>query len=255
MKTYAVKGGYGDFLQSLPFMQACPQYRYLVASHNNHVVEFFKALGVKVEELSLGRLEGVEICPRTLFFKSNPFPRRKPIFDNGRPVVGIHLGGSSYSLSIEKRFGFPPKALPWAVLNQFIFMLGLGLNFLLFGSPDELARLGMRAVVTDLKTVVDKDITVCLSYVDQCSSFVGSDSVFKTMSSMLRIPTVVWVGDYMDRHRDEKFIDPYVNAGVMSVYRYHDLNRHNEVADGVNFSLDNLGVDGVDALSARRYVV
>lgn len=238
MRVIAVKGGIGDFLQCVPFILEHPQYRYLVASHSDCAPEFFGSLGIKVEELSLGRLKGVASCPRNLFFSKNPFPQQPLIFTDNRPVIGIHLGGSDYSLNVEKRFGFPLKALPLLVLRKLV-LKDLHYNFLLFGSVDELTEFGI-GETSHLKFVKNKDISVNLSHVAGCSAFIGSDSAFKTMSAMLRIPTIVWVGDYRDDFRDSNFIDPYVRAGVMFVFRYKDLSSYNEVSSGVNFSLERL---------------
>lgn len=238
VRSIAVKGGIGDFLQCVPFMLAHPEYRYLVASHNDCIQEFFGALNIEVEELSLGRLKGADACPRSLFFNSNPFPQQTPIFTGTRPVVGVHLGGSSYSLNVERRFGFPLKALPLSVLRE-LLLNGTQYDFLLFGSVDELAEFGVKEN-HHLKLVNNADISVNLSHVAECSILIGSDSAFKTMSAMLKIPTVVWVGDYRDDFRDVNFINPYVKAGVMTVFRYRNLSFGYEVATGVNFSLEQV---------------
>jgi hypothetical protein len=245
---FAVKGGIGDFLQCLPFMLDHPEHRYLVASHHDRVSEFFGTLGVEVEESLLGRTVGVEDCPRQTFFRfrDNPFPRRAPIFTDGRPVVGVHLGGSAYSVSLQQRFGLPSKVLPRAVLDALVAGAPQ-YNFLLFGSPSELDNLGEKENATPhLRLVRHEDAAVSLSCVAQCAALVGSDSAFKTMSAMLRIPTVVWVGGHPDEHRDTRFIDPYAAAGVMSVFRYWDLGDAHEVAAGVDFTLGRLRL-----LSAR----
>lgn len=246
----AVKGGIGDFLQCLPFMLANPDRRYLVASHHDRVVEFFAAVGVSVEEVSLGRLGGIDLCPRRRFFDSNPFPKpAQPLFTDGRPVIGVHLGGSGYSLSVEQRFGFPSKALPLSVLAM--LMEGNDEhNFLLFGSRHELAAFFYdlqvprhwqgKPDIERLKMVCADKVTDSLSRVAECSALVGSDSAFKTMSAMLQIPTVVWVGAYVDRFRDENFIEPYVEAGVMSTFCYNDLTNDRQIDSGVRFSLDRL---------------
>jgi hypothetical protein len=236
MSLLAVKGGIGDFLQYLPFMLAHPEHRYLVASHYNRVQEFFEPLGVKVEELSLGRLAGIDNCPRSLFLKGNPFKPQAPVFTDRGPI-GVHLGGSAYSLSVEKRFGLPSKALPLTVLEMLVWASNH--NFLLFGSPEELAELGVKESHR-VRFINSEDVTVSLSHVAECSALIGSDSAFKTMSAMLGIPTVVWVGDYTDTFRDANFIHPYVRAGVMSVFRYNDLSSNDEVSSGVNFSLGHL---------------
>jgi hypothetical protein len=76
----------------------------------------------------------------------------------------------------------------------------------------------------NLAVVSHDDPIKSLSYVKQCNAFIGSDSGFKTMSAMSKIPTYVWLGDYIDEPRDKLHIDPYVCDGVMEVFRYKDVN-------------------------------
>ena len=235
MNTFAVKGGIGDFLQCLPFMLAHKDNRYLVATHYDRPWEFFDQLGIYTTyDVSLGRLGGVKECPRQTFFGVNPFPRRPPIFTGNRPVVGIHLGGSGYSLSVEKRFGFPPKALPRSILDG-IIAGGNEYDLLLFGSPEELDEIGC---IGHARKVRNDNIIVSLSHVAECSAFIGSDSAFKTMSAMLEIPTIVLMGDYRDGHRDSRFIEPYDD--VIATFRYKDLTNPDEVAAAVEFCLELL---------------
>lgn len=235
MSNIAVKGGIGDFLQCVPFMLEHTEHKYLVASHYDRVLEFFSAVGLTVEELSLGRLTGIENCPRRLFFDFNPFPVPKPIFTDGRPVLGIHLGGSNYSISVEKRFGFPSKALPAPVLKNLIWAFKGQYNILVFGEAAEFDILTpeWRKSTKEALKFLDAPIAVSLSHVSECSALIGSDSAFKTMSAMLRIPTVVWVGDYKDDFRDSNFISPYVTANVMETVRYLNLRSSYEVLCGV----------------------
>jgi hypothetical protein len=51
----------------------------------------------------------------------------------------------------------------------------------------------------------------------------GSDSVFKTMASMLKISTIVLFKDSANHFRDRVFINPYVDQKVMHVYKYKTL--------------------------------
>lgn len=236
MNKLAVKGGIGDFLQFLPFMLTHPEYKYLAASHYGKVREFFASFGLRVRDLSLGRLAGIDACPRSLsFFENNPFPEVPPIFPKrDKPVIGIQIGGSDYSLSIEKRFGFPPKALPAAVIDRIV--ANTQYNYLLFVAPDEFPFAEIK-IRSNLRFVCTDDVVLSLAHVAECSGFIGSDSAFKTMSSMLRIPTVVWVGNYRDDFRDENFLNPYVKAGEMGLFHYNDLNSEDEIRAGVDFSL------------------
>jgi len=216
MPSYAVKGGIGDFLQCLPFMKAHPGNLYYVASHHNDVQGFFSKVGVGVVEVPLGQMPDIEMCPRELFFRENPFPSESP----PRTLwVGVHLGGSSYSLSVEARFGFPPKALPKIFFEK--LAMDKRFNFLIFGPGGELGSL------------FDQ-----LAAISLCSAFIGSDSAFKTMASMLKIPTIVLHGDYRDDHRDKRFIEPYVEAGVMTTFRYRDMEIEADAA--VAFCIERL---------------
>lgn len=233
---YAIKGGIGDFLQCLPFMLKHPRDEYYVVSHQKDAAGFFRWFGIEVQEVSFGQLPECADCPRQLFFESNPFAEFKSIYP--RPWIGIHLGASNYSLSVEARFGFSPKALPRSLLEG---LAKSDFDLLVFGSPKELLEIGNGPWTL----VIEDNVHLSLARVAECKAFIGSDSAFKTMSAMLRIPTLVLMGDYTDRHRDEKFIEPYMREGVMSVFRYRDLTR--EIDDAVAFCrsmIDNPAMTG-----------
>lgn len=242
---WAIKGGIGDFLQCVPFVLEHPDHRYVVASHYNRAPEFFGALGVRIKEESFARIEDIPECPRQLFFDNNPFGKRtfattQPIII--QPIIGLHLGASKYSNSLAKRYGFPPKNLPPSILTS-LLSNPAKFSLCLFGESSELDVLlpaWRRTENYRLKIISEDHIAVSLSYVASCDCFIGSDSGLKTMSSMLRIPTVVWMGDHKDESTEETFINPYVKAGVMSMFRYRDLSLPEEVQAGVEFSLGKL---------------
>ena len=75
------------------------------------------------------------------------------------------------------------------------------------------------------------DVYKSFSYVEQCDYVVAADSSVKTMSSMLKIPTFVWMADNHDPFRDSVFIDPYVKDGVMKTFKYKDAFQ--EVEEGI----------------------
>ena len=52
------------------------------------------------------------------------------------------------------------------------------------------------------------------------------------MSSMLKIPTFVWMSDHADYFRDVVFISPYVDDGVMKVFKYR--NSADQFYEGMN---------------------
>jgi ADP-heptose:LPS heptosyltransferase len=239
---WAIKGGIGDFLQCVPFVLEHPDHHYVVASHYNRAPEFFSALGVRIKEESFARIEDISECPRQLFFNNNPFGKSPRSFATNWPIIGLHLGASKYSNSLAKRYGFPPKNLPPSILTS-LLSNPAKFSLCLFGESSELDMLlpeWRRTENYRLKIISEGNIAVSLSYVANCDYFIGSDSGLKTMSSMLRIPTVVWMGDHKDESTEETFINPYVKAGVMSVFRYRDLSLPEEVQAGVEFSLGKL---------------
>lgn len=67
---------------------------------------------------------------------------------------------------------------------------------------------------------------------------IASDSVFKTMASMLNIPSIVLHKDNKNPFRDRTFIEPYVKAGSMYVYKYQNLE--DEVGDALSFTMKHI---------------
>ena len=158
--------------------------------------------------------EPMEAIPRTQYFPSNPFPKQKPLFDNGSPTVGLHLCGSKFSTDNYIKHGAITKTIP----ADIIFALD-HYNLIIFGLPEEITRLNIKPS-SNRKFVSYLDIAKSLSYVEQCNAVVAADSSIKTMSSMLKIPTFVWLSDQPDHFRDAVFISPYVDDGVMRIYKY-----------------------------------
>ena len=65
-----------------------------------------------------------------------------------------------------------------------------------------------------------KNIINNLSLVKHCDVLIGADSVFKTMSSMSMIPTILLYEDVKSHFRDRVFINPYVKKKVIYPYKY-----------------------------------
>jgi len=111
------------------------------------------------------------------------------------------------------------KSIPARVIKE---LKSKDYNLMVFGLEEELKGMGIRQSET-LKFVCDPNPAKSFGFVGQCRAVIGSDSGIKTMSSMNRIPTFVWLGDYRDEARDQNFIDPYIKDGVMKVFRYKDV--------------------------------
>ena len=235
-----VRGGVGDFLQSVPYMLKNKAAPYLVRSHFSKSSAFFDALNIKVDQClifsdldqeklvdqSIKQLGLVYQCPRDLFFESAPFASKPITWTRALPTVGVHASGSSFAVNIEISQGIIPKSLPKSFVNQLLTQLSqMDINVLFFATQEEIKQLEINEH-EKLKFACNADIAKNLAQVAQCNAFIGSDSAFKTMSSMLKIPTLVICPDRKDNYRDRMFLNPYVQAKVMSVFKYKSLNPH-----------------------------
>lgn len=231
-EIFYMEGGLGDTLQHLPFMMLNKDQkpRYFIINHYKGAKEMLRSIGIKVEFAhyyrndeekikaleSTGFTKKMHALPRSKYFFENPFPKQKPLFTDDKPVIGIHLCGSKFSTDGYIKNGAITKTIP----ADIIFALS-HYNLIVFGLPEEITRLKIKPS-NSIKFISYLDPAKSLSYVEQCDAVVAADSSIKTMSSMLKIPTFVWVPDQVDWFRDTVFINPYVSDGVMKVYKYKD---------------------------------
>ncbi len=225
-----IHGGIGDFLQHLPFILKNKSARYIVATHFKGAPSFFKSLNVKVDRYYfysnkeeyreirklLKQDEHSYICPRALFFKAWPFGKLKVSSHTKRKTVGIHSGASSLASY---------KTIPVEFIKALVEYLNQeGFKVILFGTKSELSN--MQSLKNkDTLFASDTNIIKNLSRVEHCDFFIGSDSVFKTMASMLRKPTIVLHQNHKNNFRDRVFIKPYVKQHLMDVYKYTNFNK------------------------------
>jgi ADP-heptose:LPS heptosyltransferase len=229
-KNYSLQihGGIGDFLQHLPFILKNKSTDYIVATHYLDARKFFEDLGIKVKQYyfysdldeyrsirqKLKKLKRSYICPRSLFFERPPFKPKAHLDLAKHFTIGIHMGSSKLG---------PNKALSKAFVEDLIKKLNtLHYKIILFGTLDEIKPLHLKPN-KNLMVLNNKKIVDSLSMVSQCDLFIGSDSVFKTMASMLKISTIVLFKDSANHFRDRVFINPYVDHEVMHVYKYKTL--------------------------------
>ncbi len=241
--TLQIQGGIGDFLQHLPFILRHKSYSYIVLTHFLYAESFFKALRINVKKYyfydnwedyvetrdKLSKLPYTYICPRTLFFNENPFSSAKKKSPQKPYVVGIHMGSSKIASGKALSLNFVIKLLKKLIQLQY--------KIILFGTYEELKSLKIKSS-QDVIFAKDKNVIKNLSLVNQCDLMVASDSVFKTMASMLTIPSIVLHKDNKNPFRDRTFIEPYVKAGSMSVYKYQHLE--DEVDDALAFTIKNI---------------
>ncbi len=229
-KSYLeIHGGIGDFLQHLPFILKHKNTKYIVVTHFKSAEQFFKDLGIKIEKYYfysskdeyrmiqnlLKKEKDTHICPRELFFKIFPFDKNQDIKNNKKNIVGIHMGASLFAST---------KAIPIYFIENLIGHLHrIGCKIILFGTKQELLKIK----ISKSKNIViasDKNIIKNLSLVRYCNLLIGSDSAFKTMSAMLKIPTIVLFHNSKNNFRDRVFIQPYVNEHIMYIYQYTNFN-------------------------------
>jgi ADP-heptose:LPS heptosyltransferase len=131
------------------------------------------------------------------------------------------------------------KALsPDFVIKLLSFLTQSKYKIILFGTKDELKSFNTKSS-HHLTLAQDQNVIKNLSLVTQCDLMIGSDSAFKTMSSMLKIPSIVLHKDNANRFRDRTFIEPYVKAHCMYVYKYQRLEGR-EVDIALAFTLKNI---------------
>jgi ADP-heptose:LPS heptosyltransferase len=242
--TLQIQGGIGDFLQFLPFILKHKSYSYTVLTHFLYAESFFKALGVKIKKYyfytnwedyveirdRLQKVPDTYVCPRTLFFRTNPFISTKKKALKKPYVIGIHMGSSKLAAG---------KALsPDFVIKLLSFLTQSKYKIILFGTRNELKSFNTKSSHR-LTLAQDRDVIKNLSLVTQCDLMIGSDSAFKTMSSMLKIPSIVLHKDNANRFRDRTFIEPYVKAHCMYVYKYKRLEGR-EVDIALAFTIANI---------------
>ena len=240
--TLQIQGGIGDFLQFLPFILKHKSYSYTVLTHFLYAESFFKILGIKIKKYyfytnwedyveirdRLQKVPDTYVCPRTLFFKSNPFISTKKKALKKPSVIGIHMGSSKLAAGKALSPDFVLKLITWLMRSKY--------KIILFGTKDELKSLHIKTHRA-ISLAQDQNVVKNLSLVNQCDLMIASDSVFKTMASMLKIPSIVLHKDNANHFRDRTFIEPYVKARCMSVYKYKSLEGK-EVETALAFTID-----------------
>jgi len=228
-KSYLeIHGGVGDFLQHLPFILKNKSAKYIVATHFLAAKDFFDTLGIEItkyyfynnpDEYRAIRSELKKIkysywCPKNVFFNQIPFSSKDKPQLKTDVIIGLQIGSSRLTNS--------PLTIKFA-LTLLDVLFKMGCSVILFGTKKEIDQLNLKPR-KELFFATDKDITKNLSLVHFCNLLIGGESVFKTMSSMSKIKTLVIHADDNNRFRDRLFTNPYIQTGVMNVYKYKNLD-------------------------------
>lgn len=245
MKFY-LRGGIGDFLQTLWFVSNNPNEEYIIHTHYDKAKEFFSSFNVNnvdvyifkniaehdaqvdsiVNKHGENSTQNIREVPRAFYSKIEFDEKIKEeadylvkTFQSEKPIIGIHPFGSKFSSGVHSDFNLPQKFIPAEVLKSII---NTNYNYLIYGTESELDSYGIEES-DNVKFVRFDNILKSLATVFHCSKFIGVDSCFKTMSSNLKIPTFIILGDFQDPLRDAMFINQYESDGIMKVYRLKDF--------------------------------
>jgi ADP-heptose:LPS heptosyltransferase len=231
-----VCGGLGDMLLSLE--SAIGDRIIDVFSHFVGVEDFYRPFGVSVNRFqyfsSLNELWSIGIRSDALARMKYPtFKLPKASFEppgEGR-VIGIHIEGSRFSNEASRQNGRPIKDMSQEFLARLIGALNSKEAFpYVFCSPGrrvEVHEMFRKHYSREFKVIAFDDIWASLACVAHCHMVLATDSAIKTMAAILRIPSVVLVGDYPDPFRDEVFLQPYVTDGLMHLVRFRDIDTLN----------------------------
>ena len=209
-----------------------------VFSHYPKAPDIFKPFDVnvyrfeyyrEVEELNSFFIPGTPL-KRNLYWSDNialpipPFVKPKD-----KRVIGIHANGSSLSNNFWSARGQPIKDMSENFLLNLLEQIESNVPdayFYLFCSPNEQSKIisaALKTRISNFLVVAFPDIWKSLSLVQHCDAVIGADSCIKTMSCMLKIPTMILLGNYVDVFRDENFIDPYVKDQILYAIKFCKL--------------------------------
>jgi ADP-heptose:LPS heptosyltransferase len=219
-------GGVGDFLQHLPFLLKNKDANYLVITHFPRAKSFFENLGIRIQHYhfyqlreehhlikeNLKKNKNSYPAPRQIFFDVFPFAssEKKRAHDRLMPVIGLHMSPSAMTSNPLSR----------DFIDQLMnTLLSYQIKLVLFGTQAELSQFEFQKN-DRISFASHENIIENLAKVQYCDVMIGADSVFKTMSSMTKIPTIIFYEDVKSHFRDRVFIDPYAKEKIMFPYKY-----------------------------------
>jgi len=255
---YYFRGGIGDLLQSLWFMQLNPEKEYIVHSHFKKIKDIFDFYGIKnsyfnnfethndqvekiKEDHAAENQNDILEIPRAYysvydFGKDSEAEAENLInsFKNKNQIIGIHPFRSDFAQSVYEENSLPAKVLPVEIVKD---LISENKNYLIYGLKYELASYGIPES-ENVKHVNFDNILSSLSTIKYCDCVISLDSCFKTASSMQRINTICLIGDFKDSIRDACFINQYVKDGVMKVFK--TKNTYDDKDEIIKFIKENI---------------
>lgn len=159
-----------------------------------------------------------------------------------KKYVVIHPFGSTYSNEFlqNKRNVISKNLSKDLVASICEYLTKINITPVLVGSPKEDDYLlNMTAHMdAEIQILTSDNIWESFALVDNSLFVVAADSAIKSYSAITKKPTIVYIGDYEDKIRDEKFILPYEKEwNQFKVIRFKDfgpstLFQTKEILDG-----------------------
>jgi len=227
-------------------MMGNPNQEFIIHTHFLGAEEFFKTFNLTnahfyyfnnieehdsqidkiLENHGENSTANIRECPRA-FYSQISFPKEYQEkasafvekFKDKKPIIGIHPFGSFFSSDTHSKFDLPLKYLPSEIVSE---IMSDDFNYVIFGSQSELESYPIKECGNVLHT--NTDISTSLELVKLCSKVIGTDSCFKGMAVMSKIPTFCILGDFQDPLRDKMFINQYEQDKVLKVFRYKNIN-------------------------------
>ena len=213
-------GGIGDIFLSLE--RAQKEKECAVYSHFPRAKQFVESFGIEVPIFNY--FDSIDNMPRSFseeIVGYDYFPKigvqkgRQLLGKSDKPIIGIHPFGSKLSNDYWKKRGMPIKHISQENIRYLVDKFSDRFDFVIFGSKSELCSYNIEGTYN-----INLPIEDIPSAVSECFCVIATDSAIKTMSAAMRIPTFVAIGNYPDPLRDQKFLIPYIQMGVMKVGAY-----------------------------------
>jgi hypothetical protein len=165
-------------------------------------------------------------------------------------TIGIHPFGSNFSndFLINKR-NVVSKNLSLKFVDDVIEKIYKQYSntiFMIFGSYNESSWYFENPFYSypTILPAFNNDINSTIFLVEKCDLVIATDSAIKSISCIMKIPTIVLVGDYQDHPRDSKFINPYIENDCLITIKFSSeedlLNKTTQTACNAISILDNL---------------
>lgn len=229
MKYKYAFGGIGDMLQCIE--SAINEQTIDIFSHYEHAPDIFTPFGVVINRFEyfndLDFLVATEPLRRKLYANyrfPTPFIQK-----TNKLTIGIHIEGSKFSNNFWKTRNLPEKNMTPECFKKILSALSqqYDAEYYVFCSPDradDVVLNYINEIQSKISIIAYPNIWNSLSCVQNCDIVIGMDSAVKTAASVLQIPSVVFVGNYEDRYRDDNFLHPYVKDGYMRLIKFDNID-------------------------------